>query len=197
MVPTQGAGFFYTPVPATATCELPFSNAACMRSLTPFRLYAGMGFNFRTAGTNPDGGAPPPIVFDVSSYQGIRFWAKASDSGLQQLSVTFPDAPNYAGYGYSPCSQPNALQCGNYHQYTETLTSTWQPYEVDFTSLTQRLTQADGYYTTDHLDTANVIGIEFVESLVSRTPDGGLLPLDAGLDFSFDVCVAEITFLPK
>ncbi len=192
MVPTPQDGFNYMPV--AAACEgrlvMPFSNAACMKSVAPYTSafpdgWATMGFNFMTSGTNPDGGASTPIAFDVSGFRGIRFWAMASPSGSQTLSVQFSDVENDMAAPGAGCVQASPLQCYNFYQYTLALQSTWSPYEVDFDRLTQQFTNAQGFYTTQGFDRNAALGITFVASS------------DGGTPLTFDVCVAQIYFVPK
>jgi hypothetical protein len=193
MVPAPLDGFDYMPV--SATCSIPFSSAACMASVTPYTspgAYGVMGFvfltsNFPTSGTNPDGGTSLPTTYPpVSRYKGIRFWAMASDRGSQSLSIQFLDVANDMGAPGAACaSNSPPLRCYNYFQNTKTVTSTWTEYEVDFDELTQRFTVDQGFYITDHFDLQAALGVQFVVG------SDGAAPL------TFDVCVADIYFVPK
>lgn len=192
--PAMGSAFSYAAVTPTAVCAPPVSRAACMRSAVAVVDFAGMGFNFRTAGTNADGGPSQPIPLDVRAYKGIRFWARAAAGGMQNLSVQFPDGSNYASSPGAACLSAQPLTCGNYFQSTVALTDLWQPYEVDFASLSLLLNEADGFYSASAFDDAAAIGVEF--SLFPSGPDAGGVP-DANAGLGFDVCVASIYFVPQ
>lgn len=182
MVPVPHTEFTYTPV--TATCFAPFSNAACIKSVTPYVSFAYaplMGFQFEILGANPDGGNATPAAYSVSPYRGIQFWAMASDTGATSVTVQFSDAPNDAAFPGAACEVNPPYKCFNYYQYTQRLTSTWAPYEVDFDMLSQRLDA--GLNTTPMFVQSAALAINFMVA--------GVTPL------TFDLCVAQIYFVPK
>jgi hypothetical protein len=196
MIPAPGGPFARTP--AVPPCPLPFSYAACMSSVTPFSNYgAGMGFNFVTSGVNMSGGASQPSAYDVSAYRGIQFYARAADLGpwSQWVSVQFPDVHTDSAYPGAACIGSDAGACDENAQSTITLTSDWQLYEVDFATLTQGL----GAYPENGLDLAGALGIQFAVFggvALTAVPDAGVDP-SMPPSVSFNVCVADITFVPK
>ncbi|MDP9000396.1 MAG: hypothetical protein M3O46_09820 [Myxococcota bacterium] len=109
------------------------------------------------------------------------------------MSIQLADVSNDGIYPGAACRM-SQLQCYNYHQYTKTLTETWQPYEVDFDQLTRRLATDQGFFTTSQFDRMAAIGIQFV--MAAQSPDGGLPTLDGGLDLTFNLCVSQIYFVP-
>ncbi|MDP9148507.1 MAG: hypothetical protein M3O36_00985, partial [Myxococcota bacterium] len=184
MFPAPHSSFTYTPV--AATCSSPLSNAACMKSVAPYQSgppngWALMGFNFDILAPTPDSGTL--LTYDVSGYKGIRFWARASDSGSQSVSIQFLDAANHMAVPGAACANvAGPLGCYNFYQETQTFQSTWSQYEVDFDKLTQRFTNAQGFFTTPQFDMHAALGIQFVVD---------------GSPLSFDVCVSQIYFVPK
>jgi hypothetical protein len=182
MVPLPGTEFTYTPV--TATCSAPFSSAACIKSVRPYLSFNPaplMGLQFEILAPIPDGGNATPAAYDVTRYRGIQFWARASDAGSQSVTVQFADSPNDGAIPGSACNVTPPYKCFNYYQHTLPLVSTWAPYEVDFDMLSQVLDA--GLNTTPMFTQNAALAINFMVD--------GVTPL------TFDLCVAEIYFVPK
>jgi hypothetical protein len=127
---------------------------------------AGVGVDLRkTAGVK--------VAYDVSAYQGIRFYAKVATATQTALKVlvptTFSDALG------TKCSDtvPNK-HCGDhFFCQVSSIKTTWAAYECSFTDLHQQLIA--GALVQTSFDPATVYSLQF--SLLTKT-----LPADLWLD---------------
>jgi hypothetical protein len=127
-------------------------------------------------GTFEAAGAP----FDVTAYDGIRFWAY-SDFNYQPVLVGFADLDTNIAYGRSACMLvADGGGCGDDFGEQITLTRTWTQYSVRWSDLVQR-----GFGVQfPALDRQHVFNTTF------QVPGGGSTPYPP-----VRFCVTDIRFI--
>ena len=85
---------------------------------------SGVGFNF----VEPSG---PPIPYDVSMYDSIRFWARVEAGSSTALRIVLPNSQTDPNGGI--CSI-----CYDHYGIDITLTTSWAMYQIPFSSITQQ-----------------------------------------------------------
>jgi hypothetical protein len=132
----------------------------------------GSGFTSWGAGEGADfvNTALKKVVYDVSPYSGVSFYAKIGTTGsTTSVKVLFPDA--YSDPDGGKCTTTGATQCSDHLFSTVTgLKTAWGVYQVLFSQLGQV-----GYgLPQSKLDPTSVYSIQFTQS--------NTLPIDLWID---------------
>jgi Carbohydrate binding domain (family 11) len=115
----------------------------------PFATWGAMiGTAFATSGDEP-------VPYDLSRYQGLKIWLRASASNpyaTKKVRLNLPTTETTEGAG-------NCTTCDDHFGLDITLTTQWAQIDVPFASLKQR---GFGRPTTTKLDLTQALGVELL-----------------------------------
>jgi hypothetical protein len=96
-------------------------------------------------------------VYDASSYKGISFFAKVGATSSKSMRVRFVSGDTDPRLKKCTVGGSTSTACYNHYYATVTLTTTWAPHTVDFSSFVQGI---DGM-TNPSIDLKEMFGLEF------------------------------------